>query len=40
MHDVMAPDAHTINPIFGDKKASREEWEHMISDVFEVRAEA
>ena len=37
VHDVMAPDAHTINPIFGDKKASREEWEHMISDVFEVR---
>jgi len=32
----MAPAAHTVSPVFGDKKSSREEWEHMIADVFKV----
>ena len=39
MHDLLAPDCHTVNPIFGDKKASRQEWEETLKDVFRVRAE-
>jgi hypothetical protein len=30
VHGLMAEDSHTINPIFGDKKSSREEWENMV----------
>ena len=28
VHDVMAPDCHTINPIFGHKNSSREVRDH------------
>ncbi|KAI7838992.1 hypothetical protein COHA_007232 [Chlorella ohadii] len=34
VHDLLAPDCHTINPVFGDKKASRQEWEETLKDVF------
>lgn len=34
VHDLLAPDCHTVNPIFGDKKASRQEWEETLKDVF------
>lgn len=36
VHDLLAPDCHTTNPIFGDKKASRQEWEETLKDVFRV----
>lgn len=29
-----------VSPVFGEKKASREEWEDMVRDVFKVRARA
>lgn len=37
VHDLLAPGCHTVAPIFGDKKASRQEWEEMVRDVFQVR---
>lgn len=36
VHDLMSPASHTINPIFGERKSSREEWEEMVKDVFRV----
>lgn len=36
VHDMLSPGAHTINPIFGETKGSREEWEEMVKDVFKV----
>lgn len=38
VHSLMAPSCDTINPIFGERKSSREEWEEMVKDVFQVRA--
>jgi hypothetical protein len=38
VHGLMAPSCDTINPIFGERKSSREEWEEMVKDVFQVRA--
>ncbi|KAL4430802.1 hypothetical protein ABPG75_006058 [Micractinium tetrahymenae] len=36
VHAVLSPSAHSVSPIFGEKKASREEWEEMVHDVFKV----
>ena len=36
VHDLLAPDCHTVNPVFGDKKASRQEWEETLRDVFKA----
>ena len=36
VHDLLAPDAHTVNPTFGHKQESRKEWEEMVADVFKV----
>ncbi|KAI3433681.1 hypothetical protein D9Q98_003490 [Chlorella vulgaris] len=35
VHSLMAPSCDTINPIFGERKSSREEWEEMVKDVFQ-----
>ena len=39
VHRAMAVDCHSVNPIFGEKKSSREEWEQMVQDVFKVGGE-
>ena len=36
VHRAMAPTCHSVNPIFGERKSSREEWEQMVQDVFKV----
>lgn len=36
VHEIMSAEAHTVNPIFGEKKGSRQEWEEMVNDVFKV----
>lgn len=37
VHSMLAPSAHSVSPIFGEKKASRQEWEEMVHDVFKAR---
>ncbi|PSC68863.1 ribonuclease III isoform A [Micractinium conductrix] len=36
VHSLLAPNAHTVSPVFGEKKGSREEWEEMVEEVHKV----
>lgn len=37
VHSMLAPSAHSVSPIFSEKKESRQEWEEMVHDVFKAR---
>lgn len=35
-HDSISPKAHTVNPILGEKKESRADFEQQVEEVFKV----
>lgn len=35
-HDSIAPTAHTVNPMLGEKKGSRADFEQQVEEVFKV----